>query len=525
MASKETPISKLLSDVGIPEEAPVRARTRDIFVKNYLSPGAIRQQRVTSSDLKILGVPLGVVIKLQDRFLSKENLPRRVSVAPSSLQQRNVNVNNSRNDVSAVDTVAEAALATPLAFSQALVKPITSSTSFKDNESTQTANSATIGTKTSATIGTKTNGLKLGNVAPSSIDRLKAQLAEETTAVIEEDKFNHKAPSTLDSILEFRVNYNKKIRDPRLALFDDEDGDTIARSTIKYVLNRNDELAFSSRHQLLTVMKRSVFNTNKSFSPTVNQEVIDIMSSLWNDGNLARRKNEQNANREVTEKDLLHLINSIILEQKGGPLKYCQVQTLTSAAIVMQTSRRFSELLSITVPEMKLSVNGDVRVLEFSYAVDKNLKFGVFRQNVAEGKTVESCAVTWILIQLQALGVIDDAVECMKQGHLVNFKPEKYMKCSELASRLKEAERQLRQSQKEKLKSSTEEKHIYNTVWDKAMELESQQSDPNWSFAYDRIKTHQSQSVAICRMIVHRVRLESLHVAMGSFRQQKCAFR
>jgi hypothetical protein len=211
------------------------------------------------------------------------------------------------------------------------------------------------------------------------------------------------------------------------------------------------------------------------------------MGMLWAQLDIEHRSGMQNAYRPVTDKDVLHLINSVMLEQNGHAFTYAQVHAIFTLIFVQNTSRRFMETLSVTVPEMELEVtpteDGSIlRSIKFKYAYDKRLGFCINEESVGEAREVQCCPVLWTLLLLQKLGVIESALEAWDQGTLVGMmRSDNYVTTKDLVTLLKNSHTTVNKMYQVRIDSKLGmkgEERLPETPWDDVMKTNNSSPTP-----------------------------------------------
>jgi hypothetical protein len=274
--------------------------------------------------------------------------------------------------------------------------------------------------------------------------------------------------------LKFRSYYSKYISEVPFGL---DTPDTTAIKTMRF-LTSHQTLASNLKHAKLKQVRHMLTCFGEPVSEQVDDVMKRYMTMLWKQADIEHRTGEQNAYHPVTDKDLLHLTNSILLEQGGNRLTYQQVHTIFIICFVQNTSRRFMELLCVTIPDLELKTTptkdgSTLRSITFKSAYDKNLGFSINEQTVGEGRHVHQCPVLWTLLLLKKLGVIKSALEAWDTGTLEGkMSRESYVKTKDLVVLLKKSHTTLNRKHKSLLTAAAAEEEnewVVETVWDEAM--------------------------------------------------------
>lgn len=254
-----TPVSNLIVDAGI--RTPHQADFRKTLEENELSPGMIRRGDVAESELRNIGVSLGTCIRLRN-INTLDN--------GSTLNQASGSV------VSKLHVRAEAVGSNRVSFAASAAVART------ENEE-------------------------------SSIQ----PMLQDLTSKLDSKQSANVSVHSASGALKFRHYYNNNVKAQDGVLFDKESADNIAINTMNYLLAEN-SVASSSKHAYMKLLLRVFKYKGMTVSARVREEVTRMMSILHAELTKAHTANEQKATQAVTEKDVLHLINSALLEQQSA---------------------------------------------------------------------------------------------------------------------------------------------------------------------------------------------------------------
>ena len=154
---------------------------------------------------------------------------------------------------------------------------------------------------------------------------------------------------------------------------------------------------------------------------------------------IQRATGEYNGCITLTQKDVRHLIHSVVNRYGEAPLPTVEIQNIQQLVLQSSTGRRVCELQFVAPADFEYYVfvndSGVIvdRVIVFWFCWSKRLGPGRYPQNCREsatGNNVEAAPVMWTLLLLQRLGIIENAADAyngrgayapkqfVKAGHL-----------------------------------------------------------------------------------------------------------
>jgi hypothetical protein len=143
---------------------------------------------------------------------------------------------------------------------------------------------------------------------------------------LSQDALNKKPSNSMNHNLKLIKNYNNNVKKVGGKSFGEEKVNTVAYNLVTYVLKESSTLAANTKASYLKDLL-STFDVQKmKIAPVMRAAVLETINRFDREAKVARKNNEQNAHRATTERDILHIINSVIAEHEDG--RYLCVQSL-----------------------------------------------------------------------------------------------------------------------------------------------------------------------------------------------------
>ena len=116
------------------------------------------------------------------------------------------------------------------------------------------------------------------------------------------------------------------------------------------------------------------------------------------------------------------------------------------------------EIIEIPVPEEDTTITS--RTLKYQYGKAKVNGVGLFTQTILSRDTAERCPVTWMLLYMQSLGMIDSAINVWTGTEVINVDPNHFESPDTLLPKMKKALELLNQEQRRVLASDDETSNL-----------------------------------------------------------------
>ena len=196
-----------------------------------------------------------------------------------------------------------------------------------------------------------------GEHVPNPIEELKYFQDTRRRIYIRKTNRGNTSSKSMKGAIQEKKRFDKEFAEPGES-FDTMDADSIVKKYLEHVLSKttDDKISSNSYAHRLQQIERLLKVQGRFTSFAIDRLRKDVFNMLKAESKEEKLQEEKNGCHPMTHKDLLHMLHTIIGTADGHQpyLDFELLQAFVACQISNQTSRRFSEVFSISLQSLRL---------------------------------------------------------------------------------------------------------------------------------------------------------------------------